>query len=114
MKLIIAGGRDYELRDDHKMIILALLYHTTEVVSGKCPTGGDKVGEDIAKECKVPVKPFPADWGRYGSISAGVIRNKQMAEYADAVLLLPGNKGTNDMFAQALHHKLKIYDLRYS
>ena len=112
MKLIIAGGRNYQLRDDHKMIILALLYHTTEVVCG-CAKGADTVGAELAKECKVSVKEFPAEWDRYG-IGAGPIRNKQMAEYADAVLLLPGNKGTNDMFAQALQHKLKIYDLRYS
>ena len=36
------------------------------------------LGYRLAKEFKLPLKEFPADWERFGK-SAGYIRNEQMA-----------------------------------
>ena len=58
----------------------------TEVVSGTA-RGVDTCGERWAIENNIPIAPFPADWDQYKK-AAGHIRNKQMAEYADALLII--------------------------
>jgi len=109
MKLIIAGGRDYVFNsEDIKR--LDSITGITEVVSG-CASGADHHGEKWAESKDIPIKKFPAEWGKFGN-SAGPIRNKQMAEYADAVALFPGGRGTQNMFMNAIRYKLRIFDFR--
>jgi hypothetical protein len=50
----------------------------TAVLSGAGP-GVDALGEQWAREHGVPVKTFPADYGRYGS-GAEPVRNGRMAQ----------------------------------
>lgn len=83
----------------------------TEVVSGT-QRGGDRIGEYFAKLYNIKVKKFPPNWNKYGK-SAGYIRNKKMAEYADACIALPGGNGTNMMCQLAKEYNLKLKDLRY-
>jgi hypothetical protein len=45
--------------------------------------GADECGKQWAEHNGVTVKEFPADWEQHGK-RAGFIRNKAMAEYADA------------------------------
>ncbi len=85
-------------------------YPITEVVSGKA-RGADTFGERWAEVHRIPVAEFPAAWNEYGK-AAGAIRNGLMAEYADAVVLFPGGRGTSDMFKQAVRHGLLIHDWR--
>lgn len=59
-------------------------FRITEVVSGVAH-GVDKLGERWAQAHKIPVKQFPAQWNKYGN-AAGPIRNREMAEYADALI----------------------------
>ncbi len=109
MKLIIAGGRDYRLTpNDIKK--LNQLKNITEVVSGGAQ-GADAEGEQWATEQDIPVKVFKADWKQYGR-GAGPRRNQAMADYADAVALFAGGKGTENMFKQAQKASLIIYDWR--
>ena len=109
MRLIIAGGRDYifKKKDFDK---IAKIEGITEVVSG-CARGADSCGEEWAIQNGISIKKFPADWDTHG-LKAGHIRNGQMAEYAEAVVLLPGGKGTDNMFKQAKQKGLTIFDLR--
>lgn len=81
----------------------------TEVVSG-CAPGADTLGEEWAKENGKSVKRFPADWKRYKN-AAGPIRNKQMADYADALVafLHPDSRGTKDMIKQATKAGLRVH-----
>lgn len=58
-----------------------------EIIAGECPTGPDAAAKKIDKYIGVTYKGFPADWETYGK-SAGPIRNRQMAQYADALLLI--------------------------
>lgn len=110
MKLIIAGGRDHELvADDYKKLLD--IPDVDEIVSGGCPTGVDSCGETWASVAALPVKQFPADWKAHGK-AAGPIRNRQMAEYADAVALFPGGRGTASMHAEALAAGIVVYDFR--
>jgi len=109
MKLIIAGGRDYRLtpKDIER---LNALENITEVVSGGAP-GADTEGENWATEQNLPITVFKADWKRYGR-GAGPRRNRDMAAYADGVVLFPGGKGTENMFKEAQKASLNIYDWR--
>lgn len=112
MKLIIAGGRKYEFSlDDLDMLDRIIDSHgVSEVVSGKC-SGADRQGELWAEFRAIPVKLFPADWDKFPR-AAGPIRNKEMAEYADAVALFPGGAGTGSMHNEAKKAGLIIFDFR--
>lgn len=98
MKMIIAGGRNYHLNEDD----IGVLNHIdiTEVVSGGAP-GADRCGEMYAQSKNIPIKKFPA--------AAGPIRNRQMAEYADAVFLFPGGHRTESMRKEAIKANIFIY-----
>lgn len=105
-RLIIAGGRDYQLTDlDFEF--LDELMPVAEVVSGCC-SGADSGGESWAASRNIPVQSFPADWklGRKG----GPIRNAQMAKYATAVVLFPGGEGTKSMRRLAVKAGIRVIE----
>jgi hypothetical protein len=115
MKIIIAGGRefnDYNLLVEVCDIMLHKL-HNIEIVSGKA-RGADSLGERYAKEKGYPVKEFPADWDGLGK-GAGHIRNRQMAQYANCLLLFwNGNsKGSKNMLKEAQKENLQIKVINY-
>jgi predicted Rossmann-fold nucleotide-binding protein len=114
MKLIIAGGRDYAMtfQDHAALSAINANLGVTEVVSGAA-SGADKGGEQWATAVGIPVKQFPADWNAHGR-AAGPIRNGQMAEYADALAVFPGGRGTENMIKQAKAKGLLIFDFTTS
>ena len=81
-----------------------------EVVSGGA-FGADAGGQNWARRNGIPVRVFEAEWKRYG-MRAGPMRNALMAEYADAVVLFPGGRGTESMYQEAKKNGIKIYDWR--
>lgn len=90
MKLIIAGSRD--LIASTNLIMESIMFfhisgHAYEIVSGGCSTGIDSCAKIFAKDHGYQYIEFPADWNQFGK-SAGPRRNSQMAEYADALLLI--------------------------
>lgn len=109
MKVIIAGTRSVE---DYSLVVLAVErsgYTITEVVSG-CATGIDRLGEQWARANNVPIKEMPADWNQYGN-SAGPMRNRKMAEYADACIVVWDGKsrGTRNMIENMIRRKKPYY-----
>ena len=94
MKVIIAGTRYKDKAnkipfDDFKLIVEAVErsgFEITEVVCGMA-IGVDKLGEQWAIANNIPVKEMPANWNAH-SKAAGPIRNRQMAEYADAAVIV--------------------------
>lgn len=110
MRLIIAGGRDYQFTAEDLAFLDALHRQigVTEVVSGAAP-GADACGEAWAIANRIPVKLFPADWDKHGR-AAGPIRNGLMAEYADGVALFPGGRGTASMKRLAMQRGIHVYD----
>ena len=104
MKVIIAGSRSIEnmqfLEQTISEAIIEKEITITEVVCGMAE-GVDTLGKCWAETNKITVKEFPADWNKY-SKAAGFIRNKQMAEYADALIAICKNnsKGTINMIEQ--------------
>lgn len=111
MKVIVAGGRDFDDYELVKMILDSRKEKITEVVSG-CAPGADTLGEKWAEDNGIPVKRFPATWqparlkGKT-DYSAGKKRNEEMAVYADALVAFPGGRGTKDMITRAITHGLK-------
>lgn len=97
MKVIIAGSRS--ITEPHLMLeaIYKSEFRITEVVSGMA-VGVDRLGVWWANHKKIPVKKFYPDW-KYLGKSAGIIRNQEMALYADALIAVWDGKsrGTRHM-----------------
>ena len=115
MKVIIAGGRDfnnYNLLCQKADKILSR-QNEIEIVSGTAK-GADKLGERYAEERGYPVKRFPADWGTHGN-RAGYLRNEEMAIYADGLIAFwnEQSRGTKHMIDLAELHKLKVRVITY-
>jgi hypothetical protein len=109
MKVIIAGSRDIT---DHSEVSAAIRnsgFNVTEVVSGRAP-GVDSIGEALARLHGMAVKEFPADWNKHGR-AAGPIRNRQMAEYADALIAVwdGQSRGTKNMIETMKKMGKKVY-----
>lgn len=108
-KVICAGPRDYY---DYDMVVKAIeesKFAITELVSGTAQ-GVDSLGERWAREHLVPIKQYVPNWNKHGK-AAGPIRNKEMAEYADALIAVVPyfSKGTANMIKQANELGLKIF-----
>ncbi len=118
MKVIIAGSRQIK---DFGAIVDAMLdaahygIFAAEVVSGAA-SGVDQLGERWADQAGVPIKRFPAYWKTHGK-RAGPIRNKQMAEYGNALVAIwdGESKGTRHMIeaAKAAGMPILIFKVRH-
>lgn len=96
MKLIIAGSRTINPSVDLINGIIStfgLMEGVKEIVSGMA-NGVDSAGERWCIQMQIlcgresiGLKLFKADWETHGK-AAGPIRNKQMADYADSLLLI--------------------------
>lgn len=109
MKVIIAGGRDIT---DYNLVLEAIKqsqYFIDEVVSGMAP-GVDTLAIQYATENNLPLAEFHADWKKYGK-SAGPIRNRQMADYAHALIAIwdGESRGTKNMIEEANKRNLHVY-----
>ena len=115
MKIIIAGGRDFDNYDLLFKRCNIILFNVSdiEIVSGKAK-GADTLGEKYAKERNLHIKEFPANWKLYGK-KAGPLRNEEMAKYADALIAFWDSKstGTANMINLAEQHNLLIRIIRY-
>lgn len=120
MKLIIAGKRDlyvsnrfitecYDLHFPQE----EYEYYPDEIISGKAD-GIDTCGENWAKSFVSPIKikEFPADWDKHGK-AAGPIRNKEMAEYGDVLLLIwdGKSKGSKNMKQEMEKLNKPVYEV---
>ena len=117
MKLIIAGKRTI---CPQTQFIDGIIDHfniwVEEIVSGEAK-GVDTAakyycesyyGEDASEK----YKEFPADWDKYGN-AAGPIRNRQMANYADALLIIWDgvSRGSSNMKQEMLSLKKPVYEV---
>lgn len=113
MKTIIAGSRHINSKQIVQDAIDSCPWRDeiSEVVCGGA-NGVDRQGSWWAERNHIAIKDFPADWKTYGK-SAGPIRNHQMAQYADALILVwdGTSKGSADMKRWAEHMQLRIYEV---
>lgn len=109
MKTIIAGSRTCVSMNHLVEAIKRINWTPTTIISGAAK-GADALGEQWALENSVPIKQFKPDWIKYGK-AAGPIRNRGMAESADALIVLWDGKssGTKNMIETARKLELKVY-----
>ena len=122
IRIIIAGCRSFNnydlLCEKVNHVINPLLKEGVSksnitLISGGA-LGADLNGERYGNEFGYNIKRFPAEWNIYGK-PAGMIRNRQMAEYAseegyDGILIAFWNgtsRGTKNMIDNAKKYKLK-------
>lgn len=86
MKVIIAGGRDIREMKYVEKGIEESNFHITTIVQGGC-SGVDELAKTYAIKNNIQHKEFKAEWDYHGR-KAGPIRNKQMADYADVLILI--------------------------
>jgi hypothetical protein len=117
MKIIIAGGRDFN--DIHK-VMESVDHHLSkckhldiEIVSGTA-NGADKLGEEYAELRDYKVAQFKPDWDKYGK-GAGYKRNVEMADYADALVAFwdGKSKGTMHMINIAKKKGIQVKIIKY-
>ena len=115
-KVIIDGGRkfnNYSLLKEKCDNILSNVNDRIVIVCG-CADGADLLGEKYAKEKDYIIHYYPANWRLYGK-SARMIRNKEMAENAEALIAFWGgeSKGTKAMIEIAKNKNLKVRIINY-
>lgn len=131
MRIIIAGGSQFVPTTEHLQYLILLNKDNmiSEIVSGTCE-GADTFGEQFASYFNITIKRFPAKWSNVRSKPrsqigytmtgkpywklAGFKRNVEMADYADGVILFPGNSGTNNMKLEAIKRSLPIWEFKSS
>lgn len=109
MNTIIAGSRSITNYEIVKNAINESRINISTVVSG-CARGVDNLGEEWANKNNIPIHRFPANWDKYGK-SAGIIRNKEMAKFADAAIIIYDgkSKGSINMINNAKKYGLKLF-----
>lgn len=117
MKVIIAGPRYKDPVnkipfDDYKLVVEAIEksgFEITEEVCGMA-IGVDRLGEQWAITNSIPVKEMPANFAKHGK-AGGPIRNREMAEYADAAVIVWDGKsrGTRNMINEMIRKKKPYY-----
>ena len=111
MRVLICGGRQFA--------DAAFLWKTMDELHSRTPitevivggaVGADTLGEDWAKDRRIPYRIFIADWATHGR-AAGPIRNKVMLDEGnpDLVVAFPGNRGTANMLSQARDARVKVW-----
>ena len=113
LRVIVAGSRTF---NDYKYLCEILDKYIPlfieEIVCGDA-AGADSMGAQWASERGFRVKHFPAQWDKYGR-AAGMIRNKEMGDYADYLIAFWDGKsvGTKNMIeymkAQGKHGMVKL------
>lgn len=122
MKVIIAGGRDFDNELWLENIMFCLYgdsdygyeyAHDVTFIGGGAK-GADELGEKWACENVLKYEKYPADWNKHGK-AAGHIRNTQMAKDADVLVAFwdGKSKGTHHMIGTALDHGLEVHVYRY-
>lgn len=108
MRTIIAGSRTIT---QYSALLEALEFadwEMTHIISGMA-RGVDSLGERYARENKIRLSGYRALWEEHGK-RAGYLRNVQMAESADACVIVWDGKsrGTRHMIRVAQEHGLQI------
>ena len=82
MRVLVTGSRDWDdqvqLYTAFTAVFLDARKETVSLVSGNCPTGADKMAEDLFEAMGYEVERYPADWSL--GKKAGYLRNKAMVD----------------------------------
>jgi hypothetical protein len=115
MRILVTGSRDW---DDIATVLNALIVASNgqpvTVVHGACPTGADKIADDLCAAFRVPAERHPADWGKYGK-RAGFVRNAEMVALgADVCLAFIRNGSKGATMTADLAERAGIRTVRFT
>lgn len=118
VKVIIAGGRDYENYNELECVVDHMLEklmntHDIVIISGGA-RGADAMAMRYANHRGFELVVMPADWDTHGK-SAGYKRNVQMAEAATHLIAFwdSVSRGTKHMIDVAHSMKIKVHVSSY-
>lgn len=112
MRVIIAGSRTIlEPKEVEKAVEQSPFYKKITIILCGDARGVDFLGQLYGEYHGIPVEHYPAQWNQYGK-SAGYRRNEQMAQNADALILVwdGQSKGSDHMLEIAKRYNLEIYE----
>ena len=118
MKLIIAGGRDF---NNGQLLISTLVDLVNKGNIPECPElvcgmarGADMLAYRLWADNNMVVHQFVPDWNGLGK-RAGFVRNTEMAEFADALVAFwdGKSKGTKHMIDTMKWAGKPVYEVRY-
>lgn len=118
LKLAICGSREIKLSPSQ---IDALVYtfltpdpsaFDAEIVSGGA-RGVDTCAREYAKTFNLPITEFKPDYEKYPPKIAPLIRNGQIAEYADKLLVIryPDSNGSMDVISKFKKLNKTVYEI---
>lgn len=112
MTVIIAGPRTfYPLTSVFVQAVAHCGFPVEKIISGGAD-GVDRQAKRFAQNNELPFAEFKADWDKYGR-KAGPIRNHQMAQKADALIVIKKKgeetPGTANMIRTAEKRGMPIY-----
>lgn len=112
--VIVAGSRDFNDFEllTQKLDQLFANRKPTRILSGAA-RGADTLAIEYAKLRDIPCRKFPAQWRRWGR-RAGMIRNREMLEHADALVAFwdGESRGTKHMIDIATEAEIEIRIIR--
>jgi hypothetical protein len=110
MKTIICGSRTASKREVWNALCACPWTNEISCVISGCAQGADNIGASWANWKSLPVIEMPADWKTHGR-SAGMIRNKDMLDQADALLAIwdGHSPGTKNMISIAKKKGIKCF-----
>jgi hypothetical protein len=113
MRLLVCGGRNFsDVKLAHEKITKAIgtIFMTPPTIIHGGAKGADEIAGEYASINGFPCEVYPADWSKHGR-AAGPIRNRQMIVEGrpNAVLCLPGGRGTQNMAKQAAEAGIMVY-----
>lgn len=117
-RVIIAGGRDFNdyalLKAKCDNILAAKASKCRIIILSGAARGADSLGEQYAREHGYTIEQYPADWNTLGK-AAGMIRNGQMANSADALIAFWDGQshGTRGMINLAKKKGLLVRVINY-
>src|SRR4051812_7751877 len=116
MRLLVCGGRDF-MDVEYAIPRIHRVHTETPVSTLICgmAKGADSIAHAWAKELKIPVEEYHADWSKHGK-AAGPIRNEEMLAKGrpDKVIGLPGGSGTSHMCQISREIGVPVVQYRYN
>jgi len=120
LKVIIAGGRDFNNYALLRQVIFELIYsklyagYGISIVSGMA-RGADSLAVEFATCHNIQLYQFPADWNTHGK-AAGYIRNREMAQFADVLVAFwdGQSRGTRNMIDEMGKLRKRVHIIRYN
>jgi hypothetical protein len=109
MTVAVTGGRNYFLTDSDRARLdeLRRAIPITLLLSGHA-RGADIGTETWARSVGLPVETFPAQWDLLGKC-AGFVRNREMADRAQFLIVFPGGNGTRHMVKCCMTRKMRVH-----